>query len=337
VEAVITQTEPMAIRLPRTYDVDLLLRDLEALKDIERAAQPGPYHGGEWTGIALHSMGGKQTADPSAAGMDVYQETEALQHAPYLKHILDDLVCPKEVVRLLTLPPGGHIKDHYDFHTNFQYGLLRLHIAIVTHPDVDFIIGGDHVFFAPGELWYGDFSKVHSVENRSPVTRVHMVIDVQINDFVLDLFPPDYIERRRAEGISITREPMSVSDADLRRFLCDFKVPGDLLPLFVMGKKLQTLIKGARASVRLIDHKLAVLLDNEPTFVLQQVDERTFGVVGLPPGITFTFDHAGPEIAAVELNLKGLPKDLYLARLGFQKGPALPDRTIPLTLLDPQA
>ncbi len=336
-EAVTTQTEPMAIRLPRNYDVELLVRDLEALQDIERAAQPGPYHAGEWTGIALHSMGGKQSADPSAAGMDVYQETEALQHAPYFKQILDDLACPKEVVRLLTLPPGGHIKDHYDFHTNFQYGLLRLHIAIITDPEVDFVIGGEHVYFAPGELWYGDFSKVHSVENRSQITRIHMVIDVQINDFVLGLFPSDYIERRRTEGISMSPQPMSASESELRRFLCDFRIPGEFLPLFVMGKKLQTLIKGARASVRLIDHQLAVLLDNEPTFVLQQVDERTFGVVGLPPGITFTFNHEGQHVSSVDLNLKGLPKDLYLARLGFMKGPALPDRTIALPVLDEQA
>ena len=43
---------PPAIRLPRNYD------DLESLCEVRRAAQPGPYHKGEWTGIALHSMGG---------------------------------------------------------------------------------------------------------------------------------------------------------------------------------------------------------------------------------------------------------------------------------------
>ena len=111
---------------------------------------------------------------------------------------------PLAAVRILTLPPGGHIKEHFDYHTNFQYGLLRLHIAIVTHPDVEFVIGGERVSFMPGELWFGDFSMTHSVENKSDVTRVHLVIDVQINDFVLSMFPDEYVAGRRAEGIAIT-------------------------------------------------------------------------------------------------------------------------------------
>jgi hypothetical protein len=106
---VTTAIDPVALRLPRTYDVDLLLRDLKALQEVQRAAQPGPYHKGEWTGIALHSMGGKQSVFPSAAGADFYQETEELQRAPYFRQILRELDCPKEVVRILFLPPGGQI------------------------------------------------------------------------------------------------------------------------------------------------------------------------------------------------------------------------------------
>lgn len=326
-------TQPVAIRLPRTYDAALLLRDLEAVRHIDQAAQPGPYHQGEWTGLALHSMGGRQSADPSAAGMETYQPTEALSHAPYFREILDGLECPKEVVRILTLPPGGHIKEHFDYHTNFQYGLLRLHIAIVTHPDVEFIIGGERVSFQPGELWFGDFSMTHSVENKSDVTRVHLVIDVQINDFILGLFPEDYVEARRQEGISITRQVQSASAGELRKFACDFQVPGEFMPLFVLGKQLQTLIKGARAAIRLIDDQLVVLFDNEPAFALNQVDDNVFGVVGLPPGITFTFNMSESGIASIDLNLKGLPKDLYFARLGFMNGAPVADRTATLQVL----
>src|SRR5205823_4883884 len=160
-----------AVRLPRTYDVDLLLRGFRALSDVPTAPQPGPYHKGEWTGIALYSMGGKDSVFPSSPGMDRYQETEQLRRAPYFKQILDELESPKEVVRILFLPPGGHIKDHFDFHTSFQFGLLRLHIPIVTHPDVAFIIDGQRMDWKAGELWYGDFSRVHSVKNDSQIVR----------------------------------------------------------------------------------------------------------------------------------------------------------------------
>ena len=322
--------DPVALRLPRTYDVELLLRDLKALQDIQRGAQPGPYHKGEWTGIALHSMGGKQSVFPSAAGTDHYQETEELQRAPYLREILRELKCPKEVVRILFLPPGGHIKDHFDFHTSFQFGLLRLHIPIVTHPDVIFIIDGQQIVMKPGELWYGDFSKVHSVKNNSDIVRVHMVIDVQINDFVLSLFPPDFVERRRAEGMSITTDPLPASEAELRRFACDFKIPGEVMPMFVIGKPLAALAKGANAAVRLIDGSLTVLLDNQPAFRLNRLGEETFGISGLPPGMTLELKRENHLVRQVMLHMKGLPKDLYSARLGILRGPLMPEQSISL-------
>jgi aspartyl/asparaginyl beta-hydroxylase len=328
-----TNQTDAAVRLPRTYDVDLLLRDFRALSDVPTAPQPGPYHKGEWTGIALYSMGGKDSVFPSSPGMDRYQETEQLQRAPYFKQILDDLECPKEVVRILFLPPGGHIKDHFDFHTSFQFGLLRLHIPIVTHPDVAFIIDGQRMNWKAGELWYGDFSRVHSVQNDSQIVRIHMVIDVQINDFLLGLFPKDFIERRRVEGISMTREAMPASEAELRRFVCDFRIPGEFMPMFVIGKPLSTLARGAVASVRLVHGKLMVLLNNEPAFRLERMAEDTFSISGLPPGITLQFQEQSNAVREVGLDLKGLPKDLYSARLGMFQGPSIDERRVSLPLV----
>lgn len=325
--------EPVSIRLPRTYDVELLVRDLQLLRDVKAAPQPGPYHQGEWQGIALHAAGGKDSVFPSAPGMSGYMETENLRRTPYFRWILDDLKCPKEVVRILFLPPGGHIKDHFDFHTNFQFGLLRLHIPIITHPDVTFVIDGQRVTWAAGELWYGDFSKVHSVKNDSQIVRAHMVIDVQINDFVLSLFPADYIERRRQEGIAMTREPLEASEVDLRRFTCDFKISGELMPMFVIGKPLSTLTRGATAAARVIDGKLTVLINNEPAFLLERVSSDTFTIAGLPPGITLQFQEENHCVRTVILDMKGLPKDLYFARLGISTGSAISQRQISLPLI----
>jgi len=329
--------DPVAVRLPRNFDVELLQHDLHTLQEVRRAPQPGPYHKGEWTGIALYSMGGKQSTFPSAAGTDHYQETEELQRAPYFKRILDDLKCPKEVVRILFLPPEGHIKDHFDFHTSFQFGLLRLHIPIITHPDVVFLIDGQRMCWNPGELWYGDFSKVHSVKNNSQVVRVHMVIDVQINKFVLSLFPEDFIARRRAEGVSITTDPIPASEAELRRFACDFKIPGEFMPMFVIGKPLATLVKGANAAVRLIDGKLTVLIDNEPAFRLDRLSDEVFGISGLPPGMTLQLKRDNQVVRDVVLHMKGLPKDLYSARLGIMRGPSISEQSVSLPVVQQTA
>lgn len=325
--------EPVAIRLPRSYDAERLVADLRVLRDVASAPQPGPYHKGEWTGIALHSLGGKDSVFPSAPGLEHYQETDNLRRTPYFKQVLDDLQCPKEVVRILFLPPGGHIKDHFDFHTSFQFGLLRLHIPIITHPDVAFIIDGERVTWAPGELWYGDFSKVHSVKNDSPIVRTHMVIDVQINDFLLSLFPEDFVTRRRAEGISMTHDPVPPSESEARRFICDFRIPGELMPMFVIGKPLSALTKGALAAVRVIDGKLTVMINNEPAFRLERLSTNTFSISGLPPGITLQFHEENNVMQQVVLDMKGLPKDLYSARLGMFVGPAIAERRVPLAVL----
>jgi hypothetical protein len=207
-----------------------------------------------------------------------------------------------------------------------------LHIPIVTHPDVIFVIDGQRVLWNPGELWYGDFSKVHSVKNDSPIVRVHMVIDVQINDFVLSLFPADFIERRRAEGISITKEPMPASESELRRFACDFRIPGEFMPMFVIGKSLASLAKGANAAVRLINGQLTVLIDGAPAFRLERISEDIFGISGLPPGMTLELKRENHAVRQVMLHMKGLPKDLYSARLGIFRGPSIGEQSVSLAV-----
>ena len=41
-----------AVKLPQTYDVDLLLRDLQTLRDVPTAPQPGPVAGASTTPAA---------------------------------------------------------------------------------------------------------------------------------------------------------------------------------------------------------------------------------------------------------------------------------------------
>jgi hypothetical protein len=184
-----------------------------------------------------------------------------------------------------------------------------------------------------GELWYGDFSRVHSVLNNSQIVRVHMVIDVQINDFVLGLFPADFVERRRAEGISMTHQPLPASEAELRRFICDFRIPGELMPMFVIGKPLSTLAKGALASVRSMGGELTILINNEPAFRLERISDDAFSISGLPPGITLQFQERDHAVREVALNLKGLPKDLYSARLGMLQGSPISQRRVALPVV----
>ena len=100
--------------------------------------------------------------------------------------------------------------------------------------------------------------------------------------------------------------------------------------MFVIGKPLTSLVKGATAAVRLIDGVLSVLLDNEPAFRLTRLSEETFGISGLPPGMTLELKRKDHVVQEVILHMKGLPKDLYSARLGVLRGPMIAEQSMSL-------
>jgi Aspartyl/Asparaginyl beta-hydroxylase len=79
-------------------------------------------------------------------------------------------------VQLTELPPGSTIQPHRDV------GILalihRLHVPIVTHDDVKFFIAGQVFSLKPGRLYDLNNVVVHSVENRSDVMRVHLMVDM---------------------------------------------------------------------------------------------------------------------------------------------------------------
>ena len=54
-------------------------------------------------------------------------------------------------------------------------------------------ISHEDVVWKAGEIWYGDFAFPHRLYNAGTASRVHLVIDVAINDFVQSLFSPEFL------------------------------------------------------------------------------------------------------------------------------------------------
>ena len=63
--------------------------------------------------------------------------------------------------------------------------------SIVTHEEVYFYVDDQRVIMRPGELWYCDFTHPHRVHNKSSIGRVHMVLDLKVNDWLREFFPPE--------------------------------------------------------------------------------------------------------------------------------------------------
>ena len=76
-----------------------------------------------------------------------------------------------------------------------------------------------------------------------------------------------------------------------------------------------------------------MLIDKEPAFRLERISGNTFAISGVPPGITLEFREGNHVTREVVLNLKGLPKDLYSARLGKFQGPSIDERQVTLPVI----
>jgi len=302
-------------KLGLSFDPESLARDLECLKRVQRLRQPGSYHDGEWVGISLRSAGGKDSARPSLPSRAPFRDCAVLRGTPYFRKVLRTLEVPKLCVRLLFLPPGGVIREHADDIFGFWHGLLRLHLPIVTHRDVRFIIGGRHCDMAPGELWYGDFSRKHSVVNESPVTRVHMVIDVLVNEFMLDLFPAGFVERHIGEAITQYRPPLAVRGRELQRYACDFAVPSELVSMFapvlrfdasesMRGLVDEAVRTGVLARIHMVDERLYLSACGRRLVRLVPVGDDTCALAQWPLGVMLHFKRSEDRVRALSLELR---------------------------------
>ena len=196
------------IKFDRTYDIGRMRTDLEvALRWGVEHMNRGDYHDGGWRAVPLHAVEGRTDAQALRwAGWEaVYKKTPILAECPYLESIVDEFHCPKERVRLLRLEPGKNINTHTDLGDGWAMGKVRLHIPIITHDEVYFYVDDERVKMEPGELWYCDFTHPHRVHNKSDIARVHMVLDLKVNDWLRGFFPPEPVADRVKNAVQRAR------------------------------------------------------------------------------------------------------------------------------------
>jgi len=187
------------IKLPFTFDPLALQADLARLQPDEWIRHfNDQILEGDWSGIALRSVGG--TTGKIYSGLDARsdcEDTPLLGRCPYLRQVLESFQCPLQSARLLKLEPRSHIHRHSDPFLGYADGEVRMHIPIQTDPEVRFYLEGERVRMQEGECWYLNLSRNHWVDNFSDVPRIHLVIGCEVNDWLAAHFPPDMPEIRR--------------------------------------------------------------------------------------------------------------------------------------------
>ena len=154
-----------------------------------------------WTAVPLVSHDGTMDrVDSQRLGKwGQYRRTPIVEKLPVHARLLDSFLCPHGRIRVMRMEPGTIIRPHRDVFqevANFAFKQVRLHIPIETNPDVVFVVGGERIHLEAGRLYYVNFSKEHYVRNDGKAMRTHLVMDLQVNDWLRSIFPPESVLER---------------------------------------------------------------------------------------------------------------------------------------------
>lgn len=178
-----------SLKLPLTFDANRLRADLDQILTSEYVPHFNTqYYQGDWSVVPLRSIGGlANQIYPDPTKTDAYADTPLLTRCSYVREVLGYFQCPLQAVRFLRLAAGSVIKEHRDFRLGYADGEVRLHIPVITSPEVEFILAGQRVLMKEGECWYLDVNEKHSVANRGAVDRIHLVLDCNVNHWLREM------------------------------------------------------------------------------------------------------------------------------------------------------
>lgn len=162
-------TEPL-MKLPIRFCAETLAAEVRSLPDSAWVPHPTGYAGND--AALLVTPGGRI----EQGFIGAMAPTQHLPDMPYTRQVMATLGCVWGRSRLMRLAPGARVEPHIDTHYYWRTH-WRLHIPVVTNPQVLFTCGGETAHMRPGECWLFDSFRRHEVRNDGTETRVHLVLD----------------------------------------------------------------------------------------------------------------------------------------------------------------
>ncbi len=180
--------ENAIFKLPFSFDSNLLSKDLKIAEDflfINHYVTSNFSR--NYKLLPLRSINGSIESG-FATETTNYEDTIVLDKCLYFKEVISKFKCPKNSIRLMSLPAGDIVNPHTDFECGYEDGLFRIHIPIKTNQKVEFNLDNKKINMQCGEAWYANFNLTHSVKNKGNNTRIHLVIDCIRNTWSDTLF-----------------------------------------------------------------------------------------------------------------------------------------------------
>ena len=176
-------------QLPFQFSEKLLVDELNSLDEQWMLHYNKAHYEGDWCALPLRSLGGKiDNVLPENKNGIAFMDSPLMDKCPYIKSITQLFPCQHNAIRLLNLKAGAIIKEHRDADLNYENNEARIHIPITTNPDVEFYLDNERMTVLPGECWYMNFNLPHRITNAGSTDRVHLVMDIILNDAVRELF-----------------------------------------------------------------------------------------------------------------------------------------------------
>lgn len=159
------------IRLPYRFDAARLAGEAAALEDGAWMPHPSGLAGN--SAVALIARDGGDNHDFTGR-MAV---TPHLERCPYHQQVMASLDEVLTRSRLMKLDAGCEVSEHVDFNYHW-YTRVRMHVPVITNPDVQFYCGDEVIHMRAGECWIFDNWRRHRVINGGSKDRIHLVIDL---------------------------------------------------------------------------------------------------------------------------------------------------------------
>lgn len=194
---------PDRLRLPLSFDAELLAEDLARLGSKWTRHYVPENYSGDWSVIPLRAPSGETDAirmihsDPI---QKIFVDTADLQVCPYFRKVLSSFESTIFAARLMRLASGSVIKEHTDEGMRFEDGVVRIHVPILTNPDVEFYLNGSRVVLIAGSCWYLRLSDPHRVTNRGETDRVHLVVDMKVNGWLTRMLRSEKSKQREGRA-----------------------------------------------------------------------------------------------------------------------------------------
>jgi len=188
-------------RFPMKIDLERARQELQSLEGANWLSHYDVALADGWITIPLVTHDGSASNENSQllGKWGEYKETVYVDKLPYFREILNAFKCPHGRIRIMKLLPGTIIREHRDTFeevSDIAFNQVRLHIPIITNDKVIFTVGGKNYHLKEGHLYYVNFTKKHYVRNDGTTARTHLVLDLQVNDFLRGFFPSTTVTQR---------------------------------------------------------------------------------------------------------------------------------------------